>query len=75
MCVTMLSRKTHKSKSQFIYPLLSFCKERLGDSKRGIAADASTTKQDLMVDYLDGDSSGVVVFGLNRPEVRKRIII
>ena len=75
MSVTMLSRKAHKPKSHFIYPLLSFCKERLRDSKRGIAADASTTKQDLLVDYLDGDNSGVVVFGLNRPAVRNLTIV
>ena len=24
-------------------------------------------QQDLIVDYLDGDKSGIVVFGLNRP--------
>ena len=29
----------------------------------------SGVKDDLVVDYLDGDDAGVVVFGLNRPEV------
>merc|ERR1719414_2178932 len=28
------------------------------------------TKDDLVVDYLDGDNAGVVVFGLNRPEAK-----
>ena len=27
-------------------------------------------KEDLVVDYLDGDRSGIVVFGLNRPEAK-----
>ena len=72
-CITMLSRKVPKAKSPFICPILSFCKERLGDTKRGVAVDASVTKEDLLVDYLDGDSSGVVVFGLNRPQVRNLI--
>ena len=70
MCVTMISRKVPKSKPQFVLPILSFCKQRLGESRRTIA-DASAGKQDLLVDYLDGDNSGVVVLGLNRPEVRK----
>ena len=27
-------------------------------------------QQDLIVDYLDGDKSGIVVFGLNRPAAK-----
>merc|ERR1711953_775503 len=69
MCVTMISRKVPKSKPQFVLPILSFCKQRLGESRRTIA-DASAGKQDLLVDYLDGDNSGVVVLGLNRPEAK-----
>merc|ERR1712141_109305 len=30
----------------------------------------NTKKEDLIVDYLDGDQSGIVVFGLNRPEAK-----
>jgi len=69
MCVTMISRKVPKSKPQFVLPILSFCKQRLGESRRTIV-DASAGKQDLLVDYLDGDNSGVVVLGLNRPEAK-----
>jgi len=65
----MISRKVPKSKPQFVLPILSFCKQRLGESRRTIA-DASAGKQDLLVDYLDGDNSGVVVLGLNRPEAK-----
>merc|ERR1712226_1507219 len=65
----MISRKVPKSKPQFVLPILSFCKQRLGESRRTIA-DASAGKQDLLVDYLDGDNSGVVVFGLNRPAAK-----
>ena len=70
MCVTMLTRKAPKPKPQFLFPILSFCKERLGESKRAITVDSTAATQDLLVDYLDGDNSGVVVFGLNRPAVR-----
>ena len=30
----------------------------------------NTKKDDLIVDYLDGDQSGIVIFGLNRPEAK-----
>ena len=30
---------------------------------------ATTPKDDLVVEYLDGVNQGIVVFGLNRPEV------
>lgn len=69
MCVTMISRKVPKSKPQFVLPILSFCKQRLGESRRTIV-DASAGKQDLLFDYLDGDNSGVIVLGLNRPEAK-----
>lgn len=70
MCVTMLTKKAPKTKPQFLFPILSFCKERLGESKRAITVDSTAATQDLLVDYLDGDNSGVVVFGLNRPAAK-----
>ena len=36
------------------------------------AASGETEQtEDLVVDYLDGDNAGVVVFGLNRPKVSR----
>jgi len=34
------------------------------------AADPPATQDDLVVDYLDGENAGVVVFGLNRPQAK-----
>jgi len=34
------------------------------------AADPAKTQDDLVVDYLDGENAGVVVFGLNRPQAK-----
>ena len=47
-----------------------------GDSPRWFScssvhrcAPPETKKEDLHVEYLDGQNQGIVVFGLNRPEV------
>jgi hypothetical protein len=37
---------------------------------KNTSANDSAEKQDLIVDYLDGDRSGIVVFGLNRPQAK-----
>lgn len=36
----------------------------------GSEAAASTSKNDLLVNYLEEENSGIVVFGLNRPEAK-----
>jgi hypothetical protein len=36
---------------------------------RCFPAPTPVKKEDLVVEYLDGDNQGVVVLGLNRPEV------
>ena len=66
----MFARKVLKIRSQYIYPIASLYKDRLGEGRRSVTSDSTSSKQDLLVDHLDGDNSGVVVFGLNRPEVR-----
>ena len=47
-----------------------------GDSPRWFScssvqrcAPPETKREDLVVEYLDGQNQGIVVFGLNRPEV------
>ena len=42
-------------------------------SNSRLKSDSSGNNDDLVVEYLDGDSSGVVVFGLNRPKVLKHL--
>jgi len=37
-------------------------------------APQESKKEDLLVEYLDGPNQGIVVFGLNRPEVKIIII-
>ena len=39
-------------------------------SIRKLNEDQPSKKPDLVVEYLDGDRSGIVVFGLNRPEAK-----
>ena len=70
MCTTMLSKNAVKSNHAFIYPLLRSYKEQLGVTKRGLVVDSSSMEKDLLVEYLDGDNSGIVVLGLNRPEAK-----
>ena len=74
--VTSLSVRGHKSGRKFIFPMISHCKERLV-AARSIGSDTTTNApipDDLLVNYLDGENSGVVVFGLNRPEVFTHVI-
>ena len=49
---------------------ISFGLHQMKESRRTLSIDSTNTKQDLLVQYLDGDNSGVVVFGLNRPEAK-----
>ena len=69
MYVTSVSSKLIRPKSQVLFPQLSLCKDRLGEMKRGFAAESSPDTHDLVVEHLDGENSGIVVFGLNRPKV------
>ena len=39
-------------------------------STRKLNPEGQVQQQDLIVDYLDGDKSGIVVFGLNRPAAK-----
>ena len=69
--ITSLSLRGHKAGRKVVFPMISNCKERL-IAGRPIASDTTanaSTPDDLLVKYLDGEESGVVVFGLNRPEV------
>ena len=75
MSVASMSGKVIRPKSQVVFPHLSLCKDRLGETKRGFAAEPPSDTQDLVVETLEGDSSGVVVFGLNRPKVSDNSII
>merc|ERR1712038_501671 len=44
---------------------------RYSSSPQDSAASGETEQtEDLVVDYLDGDNAGVVVFGLNRPKAK-----
>ena len=70
--VTRLSVRGRKCGRKFIFRMLSQTKERLV-ACRSIGSDttANTHKHDdLLVNYLDGENSGVVVFGLNRPDAK-----
>ena len=49
---------------------ISFGLHQMKESRRTLSIDSTNTTQDLLVQYLDGDNSGVVVFGLNRPEAK-----
>ena len=70
MGTTTLSKNAIKSNPSFLYPLLRSYKERVVETKRGISVESSSNEKDLLVDYLDGDNSGIVVLGLNRPEAK-----
>ena len=68
--ITSLSIREQESGRKLLFPILLRCKERLVPL-RSIGNDATTnSSDDLLVDYLDGENSGVVVFGLNRPEAK-----
>ena len=49
---------------------VSLMKRQIHVSRPLKHADPDSTPQDLIVDYLDGNRSGIVVLGLNRPQVR-----
>ena len=68
-----ISGKVIKQKPQILFPQLSICKDRLIETKRNCATQPSSEPQDLVVEHLDGDNTGVVVFGLNRPKVRNKL--
>ena len=38
------------------------------------APPPESKKEDLLVEYLDGQNQGIVVFGLNRPEVTLTVV-
>ena len=75
--ITSLSLRGHKPGRKVVFPMISNCKERL-ITGRPIASETTANApipDDLLVKYLDGEESGVVVFGLNRPEVFIYVII
>ena len=65
--VASVSGKVLKPNPKILFPHLSQCKTQLVEPRRGCANESSP--QDLVVDHLEGENSGVVVFGLNRPKV------
>jgi len=65
-----ISGKVIKQKPQILFPQLSICKDRLIETKRNCATQPSSEPQDLVVEHLEGDNTGVVVFGLNRPKAK-----
>ena len=62
-----LSRTISLSKRLFFNQKLSL---RTFSTSTTLRLSENTQKDDLIVDYLDGDQSGIVVFGLNRPEAK-----
>ena len=70
MSVASLSGKMIKPRPQILFPQLSITKNKVIEIKRSCATGSSTEPQDLVVDHLEGENSGVVVFGLNRPKVK-----
>ena len=65
--VASVSGKVLKPNPKILFPHLSLCKNQLVEARRGCAAESAP--QDLVVDHLEGENSGVIVFGLNRPKV------
>ena len=65
--VASVSGKLLKPKPKILFPQLSLYKNQPIVARRGCATESSP--QDLVVDHLEGENSGVVVFGLNRPKV------